>query len=60
MVSLEDIAKAMYAAYLKQAMFADEEGLALHAAAWDKLDAGTQACWLAAAQAARNVIDGVK
>jgi hypothetical protein len=52
MKSFNQIAAAMYAAYCKQAQRIDAEGLAGHAPTWDELDAGTQGCWIAAAQQA--------
>jgi hypothetical protein len=49
MQTFEQLAAAAYAAYRKKAIALDEEGLAEHALEWDQLDAGTQACWVAAA-----------
>jgi hypothetical protein len=47
MKTAEQIAKAAYEAYLKQAQRSDAEGLAGHALSWDELDEGGRQCWLA-------------
>lgn len=52
MKSYAQIAAAMYHAYCKHAQRIDTEGLAGHALTWAELDAGTQECWIAAAQQA--------
>lgn len=48
MKSFEQLVQAAYAAYCKQAVIEDEEGLAIHATPWDQLDPGSHACWTAA------------
>ena len=57
MKSIEQIAQAMWAAYSEQAGGLAFDGRPLPT--WEQLGDDRQQCWIAAAQAARNEIQGV-
>lgn len=50
MKTFDQLAQSAYAAYCKQAVELDDEGLGAHALPWGELEAGTQACWVAVAK----------
>lgn len=49
MKSFEQLAKAAYEAYCKEAVLIDEEGLAAHAYAWEELGPKGRKLWIAVA-----------
>lgn len=48
MKTFEQLAASAFAAYRKEALRTDEEGLAQYAPKWEELEESTRQCWIAA------------
>ena len=59
MKSFEQLAKAAYEAYCKEAVRVDEEGLAAHAYAWDELGPNDRKLWIAVAMKVAEEISAI-
>jgi hypothetical protein len=53
MKTYEQLAASGYAAYCKQALRDDTEGLAAYAPTWEHADEGTKQCWI---EATRQIV----